>query len=102
MLDAAGIPSYVDIQEVEPDKESSRPSRRYLVMVPPAMSLRAWSVLNTEIYNAQEEDGWRAYFEALSDRDLRSIHAEDLVQGFLDAAKRLRHAYESERVRRES
>jgi len=100
VLEAAGIPSYVDARKVDPNGGYPRPDREYLVMVPLAMSPRARGVLHMQIYNEQEDAGWRAHFEDLSDGELRSIDVDGLVEGFLDYAKRLRGAYEDELARR--
>ncbi len=100
VLEAAGIPCHLDTQEAGPDTNYPKPAYEIRVMVPAAMSLHALSVLDTQIFNAEQEEGWRTHFEELSDSDLRALRVEDLVDGYLDRAKRLRRAYENELARR--
>jgi hypothetical protein len=97
ILRDAGIPSQVVTEHqdgVSPDLIS--------VMVPGALSLKATSVLDRDLFNEELEQTWRIHFQELSDEELRVLHADDLCAGLLDRAARLKRIYEEELVRRRS
>jgi len=94
VLHQAGIPSEVvgEHQEGRPDSLN--------VMVPDALSLKAISILDRDLFNEELEETWRAHFEQLSDSDLRAMDADDLCAGLLDRAARLKRVYEEALLRR--
>jgi hypothetical protein len=71
-------------------------------MVPGALSLKATSVLDRDLFNEELEETWRTHFDELSDQELRDLHADDLCAGLLDRAARLKRVYEEALVRRQS
>ena len=71
-------------------------------MVPGALSLKAASVLDKEIFNPEVEAGWKTYFETLKDSELRALNPEILCAGLLDQVTRLKRAYAEEVARRRS
>ncbi len=95
VLLAAGIPCQMN--EVP---ESEERSAEYQVMVPGALSLKAGSILDKEIFNPQQEADWRAHLAELSDAELGVLSPAIICEGFLDRARRLKRAYEDEIVRR--
>jgi hypothetical protein len=96
VLEAAGIPCYIETREVDPDSALPRPAYDLDVMVPAALLLRATSVLDTQIFNIEQQETWRRHLQELSDANLRAIRIEDVIDGFLDRAERLKHEYQEE------
>jgi hypothetical protein len=96
ILRDAGIPSQVVHQH-----EDDGPNL-LIVMVPGALSLKAESILDRDLFNEQMEETWRAHFDELPTEELRALHVDDLCAGLLDRAKRLKHAYEEALARRRS
>jgi hypothetical protein len=99
-LQAAGIPCHIVMHEEDPPKASVAKQRYLRVMVPVPLALHAMSVLDTAIFNAEQEAEWRAGLEMLSDNDLRKLKPEILCAGLLDRVARLQKAYEDELERR--
>jgi hypothetical protein len=97
ILRDAGIPSQV-LSEHEDDDSPDL----LKVMVPGALSLKAESILDRDLFNEQMEETWRAHFDELSTEELRAVHVDDLCAGLLDRAKRLKRAYEEALARRRS
>jgi hypothetical protein len=97
ILRDAGIPSQV-VSEHEDEGSPDLIS----VMVPGALSLKAESVLDRDLFNEEMEETWRAHFDELSNAELRALHVDDLCAGLLDRAKRLKRAYEEALARRKS
>lgn len=95
ILEEAGIPSQV----VGQHEEGAGPDLLE-VMVPGSLSLKAASVLDCALFNAEMEETWRTHFERMSDEDLRALTAEDLCAGLLDRAARLKRVFEEEVARR--
>jgi hypothetical protein len=100
VLRAAGIPAQINVQSPDGSDDSSPIYLEYQVMVPGALTLMAASVLDTEIFNPELEDNWRALLEGLSDEDLRALTPANICAGFLDRAARLKRAYEDEIAKR--
>jgi hypothetical protein len=99
-LQAAGIPSRIEVREVEPEPVDPRPRTEYQVLVPGGLSLRASSVLDRDVFNAKMEADWKTLLESLSDDQLLHLNADAICEGFLDRAARLRKVYKSEILRR--
>jgi hypothetical protein len=97
ILRDAGIPSQV----VTEHKDGVRPDL-ISVMVPAALSLKATSVLDRDMFNQELEETWRNHFDELSDEELCVLNADDLCSGLLDRAARLKRVYEEALARRES
>ena len=95
VLRAARIPCYVVTESTEREDVDV-----CSLMVPGALALHATSVLDRDMFNAQQEEVWRANLETLSDGDLRALDPRIFCAGFLDRAARLRKAYEDEIARR--
>ncbi len=96
VLDAACIPCHVRVQE--PDEEPR--NSLYEVLVPGGLALHATSILDRDLYNAQQEEAWRVHLAQLSDEDLQTLDPEIFCAGWLDRAERLTHAYNEELMRR--
>ena len=94
-LRGAGVPCEVIYEEAADDIPGM-----LKVMVPSALSLKASSVLDTEIFNQEFEDNLRTHFEHFSDRELRALHPDAICAGLLDRAERLKRLYEEEIDRR--
>lgn len=96
VLRDAGIPCHLvkGHEDGEPDVVS--------VMVPGALSLKATSILDRDLFNEELEETWRAHFDELSDQELRALRPDDLCAGLLDRAARLKRVYEDALARRRS
>jgi hypothetical protein len=57
-------------------------------------------VLDQQFFNAEAVENWKAYFENLSDDELREADTKQLFCGLLDRLDRLNRAYEAEKSRR--
>ena len=101
-LQSAGIPCYITVEEIEASQETSRLRSEYCLMVPGGLNLHAASVLDRDLFNAGQEEGWRAHPESLSDEELRKLRPEVFCAGILDRAARLKKAFEDELARRKS
>ena len=97
ILRDAGIPSEV-VSEHDDDGGPDYLS----VMVPGALSLKASSVLDRDLFNEELEETWRSHFDHLSDEELRAFSGDDICAGLLDRAARLRRSYEEALARRET
>jgi hypothetical protein len=54
-LEAAGIPCYLEAQEVDPPDARPRPQYELRLLVPSKLTLEAMSVLDKEIFNVEIE-----------------------------------------------
>ena len=99
VLDAAGVPNHVAIRKM-PEGEDELERDLYSVMVPIGRCLEATSVLDRDLFNAGLEEDWRAQFEALTNPEFYALDPDLLCAGFLDAARRLKKAYEDEMAHR--
>jgi hypothetical protein len=62
--------------------------------------MHATSVLDRDLFNAQQEESWRAHLEVLSDAELSRLNPKVFCAGLLDRAARMKKAYEDEVARR--
>jgi hypothetical protein len=95
VLADAGIPNQVVAEHLEGEGPD-----RLNVMVPGALSLKATSILERDLFNEELEETWRTHFEELSDEELCALGAEELCAGLLDCAARLKRVYEEALLRR--
>jgi hypothetical protein len=107
VLLAAGIPCHLSVMSPDADSrdpQSEHPQRfdEYRVLVPASLNLKAISVLDKEIFNAELEADWRTHFAELSDQELRALNPEDISAGLLDRVERLTRAYTEEIGQRRS
>jgi hypothetical protein len=101
VLEAAGIPSYLDLAEIAPEKSAAQePTQRWRIMVPGKLNLRATSVLEREIFNSEFEADWKSHLETLSDEDLRAMNPEAAFCGLFDRVERVNRVYDEEIARR--
>ncbi|MBZ5724266.1 MAG: hypothetical protein LAP87_04650 [Acidobacteriia bacterium] len=100
VLLAAGIPCHLSAISPDPRNEDSPRFEEYRVLVPASLNLKAISVLDQEIFNADLEADWRTHFADLPDEDLRALHPEVICAGLLDRVERLTRAYNDEIARR--
>ena len=101
VLENAGIPCYLQMQEPDPSGERRRQSQsEFRLLVPGKFNLEAMSVLDKEIFNAQIEAEYRTHFEQLSDDELRAVNPDLLLAGLSDRIERLTTAYNDELARR--
>jgi hypothetical protein len=99
VLLAAGIPC--EIAAGQPGREDENLAQsEWRVLVPPALNLKAISVLDKEIFNPELEAEWRTHFGLLSDDELEALRPEDMCAGMLDRVERLTRAYRDEIARR--
>jgi hypothetical protein len=100
-LEAAGIPSYLELCE-EPGEESESRTRthRWRVLVPGKLNFRATSVLERDIFNPEFEAQWKAHLETLSDDEVRAMNPEVAFCGLFDKVERVNRVYDDEIARR--
>ena len=96
VLRAAGIPCYITLEQVEAPQDAPRARSEYCIMVPGALNLHATSVLDRDLFNAEQEENWRAHLGALSNEELGKLRPEVFCAGLLDRAARMKKAYEDE------
>ena len=94
ILREAGVPCQVVSEHEDGQPDSLN------VMVPGALSLKATSILDRDLFNEELERNWRTHFDELSAKDLRALDVDDLCGGLLDRAARLKRVYEEALVRR--
>jgi hypothetical protein len=102
VLRAAGIPCHLSVVSPDPPAEAAQRFDEYRALVPASLNLKAISVLDKEIFNADLEADWRAHFAELSDEELRALNPEIICAGLLDRVERLKRAYTDEMARRKS
>jgi hypothetical protein len=102
VLLAAGIPCRLSVNAADPRNPDSPRFDEYRVLVPAPFNLKAISLLDQEIFNADLENDWRSHFAGLSDEELRSLNPEAMCAGLLDRVERLRRAYSDELAQRKS
>ena len=102
VLLAAGIPCHLSAVPPDPQNEDSQRFDEYRVLVPASLNLKAISVLDKEIFNADLVADWTTHFADLSDEELRALNPEAICAGLLDRVERLTRAYNDEIVRRRS
>jgi len=101
VLEAAGIPCYLDLAEISQEKSAApEPARRWRIMVPGKLNLRATSVLEREIFNPEFEADWKTHLETLSDEELRAMNPEIAFCGLFDRIERVNRVYDEEIERR--
>lgn len=100
VLQAAGIPCRIEINEIDPPREEPQRYQEYRVLVPGALNLQAASVLDKEIFNADLEAEWKTRFAALPDQELRALNPDVICAGLRDRIARLTRAYNDEIGRR--
>ena len=100
-LEAAGIPCYLDLCEIPPEKSlSPYGTHRWRLMVPYKLNLRATSVVERETFNPEFEAGWKTHLEALSDEELRAMTPQVAFCGLFDRIARVNRVYNEEIARR--
>ncbi len=101
VLVEAGIPCYLEMQEIRPEELTSREVRhQWRLMVPGNLNLKATSELDREIFNEDFEAEWKAHLEAFSDAELRAMHPQVAFGGLFDKVERITRAYNEELDRR--
>jgi hypothetical protein len=100
-IEAAGIPCYLDLVDIPPEKSlSPYGTHRWRLVVPSELDLRAHSVLERDIFNAEFEAGWKTRLEAFSDEELRAMNPQVAFCGLFDRIARVNRAYDEEIARR--
>jgi len=100
VLQAAGIPCRLSVASPDPRHEDVPRFDEYRALVPASLNLKAISVLDKEIFNADLEADWKAHFAELSDEELRALNPEIVCAGLRDRVERLTRAYTDEMARR--
>ncbi len=102
VLEAAGIPCFVEIREVSQEEEPARRQEsEWRVMVPGNLNMHAASILERDIFNEDFEAEWKAHLELLSDDEVLAMSPEAVFCGLYDRIERATRAYREELVRRE-
>jgi hypothetical protein len=99
VLKEAGVPCFLEIVDDASQEGVSR-TRRWRLTVPGHLSLRANSVLETEIFNADFEEEWRVHLEQFSDSELEEMHPRVAFGGLFDRIERVNRLYRAEIERR--
>jgi hypothetical protein len=99
-LEAAGIPCYLDMYEVPPEKPYPYGRHRWRLMVPAKFSMQAVSVVERELTNEEFEAYWKAHLESLSDQELHAMTPEVALCGLFDRVARVLRVYDEEFARR--
>ncbi len=103
VLDAAGIPCYLDLSDPPEEEPATRkPPRLWRLMVPGDLNQRATSVLERDIFNADFEAEWKTHLEMLSDEELHAMDPKVAFCGLFDRVERVTRAFDEEIVRRQS
>ncbi len=101
VLQAAGIPCYLELCESTQEKNVSLEQTHYWrLLVPGELNLRATSVLERDIFNAEFEAQWKTHLEALTDEELRAMNPQVAFCGLFDRIERVSRAYDEEIARR--
>jgi hypothetical protein len=101
ILEAAGIPCHLELVELpEEDNSAPPPTHQWRVLVPGQLNMRATSVLERDIFNADFEAEWKAHLEVFSDKELRAMNPKTVFCGLFDRIERATRAYNEELARR--
>ena len=101
VLEAAGIPCYLDLSEISQEKSVfAEPTHRWRLMVPGKLNLRATSVLERDIFNPDFEPIWKTHLESLSDEELPAMSPQVAFCGLFDRIERVNRVYDEEIARR--
>jgi hypothetical protein len=101
VLEAAGIPCHLELIEIpEEDTSAPPPTHQWRVLVPGQLNMRATSVLERDIFNADFEAEWKAHLEVFSDKELRAMNPQNVFCGLFDRIARATRAYNEEIARR--
>jgi hypothetical protein len=100
VLEAAGIPCYLQLTERPEEQIVSPPTNLWRLLVPGILNLRATSVLDRDIFNHEFEETWRVHLETLSDAELRQMNPQVVFCGLFDRVERVTKVYEDELTRR--
>jgi hypothetical protein len=101
VLEAAGIPCHLELIEMpEEDTSGPPPTHQWRVLVPGQLNMRATSVLERDIFNADFEAEWKAHLEVFSDKELRAMNPKTVFCGLFDRIERATRAYSEELARR--
>jgi hypothetical protein len=100
-LEAEGIPCYLDLAELpQVEQAPNPPTHVWRVMVPGNLNLRATSVLDRDLFNADFEAEWKTLLETLSDDEVIEMNPELVFCGLFDRIERVTRAYDAEIARR--
>lgn len=95
ILRGGGVPS-----RVVPEHPETGPDLLN-VMVPGALLMKAYSLLDRDLFNEEMEETWRTHFAELSDDELGALTPDILCAGILDRAARLKRIFLEEQERRD-
>jgi hypothetical protein len=100
VLEAAGIPCYLDRAEIPEEQSVTPPSTRWSLLVPGDLNLEATSVLDRDIFNTDFEANWKSHLEHLSDEELEAMDPQAALCGIFDRVERVLNTFEAELERR--
>jgi hypothetical protein len=99
-LEAAGIPCYLEVNKIPQDLNAVPATHYWRLMVPGNLNMRATSVLERQIFNAEFEENWKRHLETLSDEEVRALDPQAAFCGLFDRVERVNRVYEEELERR--
>jgi hypothetical protein len=100
VLEAAGVPCYLNLFEIPEEPVQPKATREWRLLVPGDLGAHAQSVLDRDIFNADFEAGWKTHLEMLSDEELAAMNPQESFCGLFDRVERVQRVYEEERSRR--
>ena len=100
VLEAAGIPCYLDAYEIGNESAGPQPTHEWRLMVPGTLNLRATSTLDRDMFNSDFEAEWKTLLEGFSDKELRAMNPQIVFCGLFDRIARVTRAYNEELARR--
>jgi hypothetical protein len=100
VLLAAGVPCHISAVAPDPKDPDSGSYGEFRILVPASLNMKAMSILDKDVFNAELEAEWRTHLSMLTDEELAAVPPEVICAGFLDRARRLTQAYQDEVARR--
>jgi hypothetical protein len=100
VLEAAGIPCYLDFVEDPPQEYAPVAEYRWRVSVPGRVNMAATSILDRDIFNDEFESLWRTHLQMLTDQELSEAEPREVFCGLFDRIERVVRASSDELARR--
>jgi hypothetical protein len=100
VLEAAGIPCYLEVCEDPSEDDGEPPTHRWRVLVPGKFNMQATNILDRDLFNDEFEATWRAHLEMLSEQELREADPKAVFCGLFDRVERVVRVYREEQSRR--
>lgn len=96
VLEAAGIPCYLEFCEDPPSEDGAPPEHYWRLLVPGMLNIRATSVLDRDLFNDEFEALWKTQMEMLSNEELIEAEPKEVFCGLFDRIDRVVRAHKDE------